>query len=76
MALGAGFLDYCKPERTGRLAAPSDLASGDHLGFEVVSLCWSQAGDPTPSSCPGEQTPLLPGILVGCRGPKGWRDVR
>lgn len=38
MALGAGFLDCCESERMGRQAAPSGLASGDHLGPEVGRL--------------------------------------
>ena len=75
IALGAGFLDCCQPGRMGRQAASSGLASGDHLGSEVGSLRWSQVGDPAPSSCPGEQTPLLPGFLSGCGGLKGQMDT-
>lgn len=75
MALGAGFLDCCQPGRMGRQAASSGLASGDHLGSEVGSLHWSLVGDPAPSSCPGEQTPLLPGFPSGCGGLKGQMDT-
>ena len=38
MALGAGFLDCCESGRMERQAAPSGLASGDHLGSEVGRL--------------------------------------
>lgn len=78
IALGAGFLDCCRPGRMGRRAASSGLASGDHLGSEVGGPKLESEWRPSALLLAGRANALAsrcPGRLPRSKRSEGWEPA-